>query len=151
MRYRDADAARVQVQNKLQLAMPLLPREVQQRDVSVEKSSSRFLMVVGVSLTPTTRPGEDISDYVAANMKDRQPYVPLGWATSSCLVACWEYAIWMNPTRADQIPTDMVDVINAIRSAERQSQQVSARWYAPPVKASSLTHRLLPKRVDLNG
>lgn len=43
----DADIAQVQVQNKLQLAMPLLPQEVQQQ-VSVEKSSSSFLMVVGV-------------------------------------------------------------------------------------------------------
>lgn len=44
----DADIAQVQVQNKLQLAMPLLPQEVQQQGVSVEKSSSSFLMVVGV-------------------------------------------------------------------------------------------------------
>ena len=40
----DADIAQVQVQNKLQLAMPLLPQEVQQQGVSVEKSSSSFLM-----------------------------------------------------------------------------------------------------------
>lgn len=36
----DPDIAQVQVQNKLQLAMPLLPQEVQQQGVSVEKSSS---------------------------------------------------------------------------------------------------------------
>ncbi len=35
----DADIAQVQVQNKLQLAMPLLPQEVQQQGVSVEKST----------------------------------------------------------------------------------------------------------------
>jgi multidrug efflux pump len=53
------------VQNKLQLAMPLLPQEVQQQGISVEKSSSSFLMVVGVINTngtmtrmifPTTSP-----------------------------------------------------------------------------------------------
>ncbi|SQC91704.1 Acriflavine resistance protein B [Cedecea neteri] len=44
----DADIAQVQVQNKLQLAMPLLPQEVQQQGVSVEKSSSSFLMVLGM-------------------------------------------------------------------------------------------------------
>ncbi len=49
----DADIAQVQVQNKLQLAMPLLP-EVQQQGVSVEKSSSSFLMVVGVINTDGT-------------------------------------------------------------------------------------------------
>src|SRR5690606_31454633 len=41
------DIAQVQVQNKLQLAMPLLPQEVQRQGVSVAKSSSGFLMVVG--------------------------------------------------------------------------------------------------------
>ncbi|HBH65487.1 MAG TPA: hydrophobe/amphiphile efflux-1 family RND transporter, partial [Erwinia persicina] len=43
----DADIAQVQVQNKLQLAMPLLPQEVQQQGIKVQKSSSSFLMVAG--------------------------------------------------------------------------------------------------------
>ncbi|MDO1659520.1 efflux RND transporter permease subunit, partial [Escherichia coli] len=66
----DAASAQFQVQNKLQLAMPLLPQEVQQQGVSVEKSSSSFLMVVGVINTDDTMTQEDISDYGAANMKD---------------------------------------------------------------------------------
>ncbi len=65
----DADIAQVQVQNKLQLAMPLLPQKYSSK-VSVEKSSSSFLMVVGVINTDGTMTQEDISDYVAANMKD---------------------------------------------------------------------------------
>ena len=40
----DPDIAQVQVQNKLQLATPLLPQEVQQQGISVEKSSSSYLM-----------------------------------------------------------------------------------------------------------
>ena len=43
----DPDIAEVQVQNKLQLAMPLLPQEVQQQGIGVEKSSSSFLLVAG--------------------------------------------------------------------------------------------------------
>ncbi len=51
----DPDIAQVQVQNKLQLATPLLPQEVQQQGISVEKSSSSFLMVAGfVSDNPNT-------------------------------------------------------------------------------------------------
>ena len=45
--FTDADIAQVQVQNKLQLAMPLLPQEVQQQGIQVKKSSSSFLMVAG--------------------------------------------------------------------------------------------------------
>ena len=36
----DPDIAQVQVQNKLALATPLLPQEVQQQGISVEKASS---------------------------------------------------------------------------------------------------------------
>ena len=43
----DPDIAQVQVQNKLQLAMPLLPQEVQAQGVNVSKSSAGFLMVLG--------------------------------------------------------------------------------------------------------
>jgi multidrug efflux pump len=43
----DPDIAQVQVQNKLQSALPLLPMEVQQQGVKVNKASSSFLMVVG--------------------------------------------------------------------------------------------------------
>ncbi|CAM5352468.1 Efflux pump membrane transporter OS=Stutzerimonas stutzeri OX=316 GN=CXK95_14515 PE=3 SV=1 [Stutzerimonas stutzeri] len=44
----DPDIAQVQVQNKLQLATPLLPQEVQQQGIRVTKSVRNFLMVVGV-------------------------------------------------------------------------------------------------------
>ena len=66
----DADIAQVQVQNKLQLAMPLLPQEVQQQGVSVEKSSSSFLMVLGMISTDGSMKQEDIADYVGATIKD---------------------------------------------------------------------------------
>src|SRR3546814_13638337 len=44
----DPDIAQVQVQNKLQLATPLLPQEVQQQGIRVTKAVRNFLMVVGV-------------------------------------------------------------------------------------------------------
>src|SRR5689334_12809662 len=43
----DPDIAQVQVQNKLQLATPLLPQVVQQQGISVSKAASGFLMVIG--------------------------------------------------------------------------------------------------------
>ena len=41
------DIAQVQVQNKLQLATPLLPQEVQQQGMRVAKATRNFLVVVG--------------------------------------------------------------------------------------------------------
>src|SRR5246127_5844732 len=42
------DIAQVQVQNKLQLATPLLPQTVQQTGVRVTKSSNGFLLIAAV-------------------------------------------------------------------------------------------------------
>ena len=44
----DPDIAQVQVQNKLQAATPLLPQEVQQQGIRVAKSTSNFLVIVGL-------------------------------------------------------------------------------------------------------
>src|ERR1700728_1859012 len=41
------DIAQVQVQNKLQLATPLLPPEVQLQGIRVAKSTRNFLLVIG--------------------------------------------------------------------------------------------------------
>src|SRR4051812_23209404 len=41
------DIAQVQTQNKLQLAVPLLPTQVQQQGIRVTKSTNSFLMVIG--------------------------------------------------------------------------------------------------------
>lgn len=50
--------------------MPLLPQEVQQQGVNVQKSSSSFLMVAAFISEDGKMSQEDIADYVAANVKD---------------------------------------------------------------------------------
>ena len=45
----DVDLATVKVQNKVSVAMPQLPQEVQREGVTVKKVSSAFLMAIGVS------------------------------------------------------------------------------------------------------
>src|SRR5690554_793496 len=57
------DIAQVQVQNKLQLAMPLLPQEVQRQGVNVSKASSGFLMVLGFVSEDGSMDKVDIADY----------------------------------------------------------------------------------------
>src|SRR6059058_2639327 len=66
----DADIAQVQVQNKLQLAMPLLPSQVQQAGVRVTKSSSDFLMVVAFVSRDHSMSKFDIADFVASKIQD---------------------------------------------------------------------------------
>ncbi|MCR6555845.1 efflux RND transporter permease subunit, partial [Aeromonas sp. CPF2-S1] len=66
----DPDIAQVQVQNKLQQAMSLLPQEVQQQGVRVQKTSSSFLMVAAFISTDGAMTNDDLADYVVANIKE---------------------------------------------------------------------------------
>ena len=64
------DIAQVQVQNKLQLASPLLPQVVQQQGIRVVKSSSSFLMVLGFVSEDGSMNASDIADYVASTINE---------------------------------------------------------------------------------
>jgi multidrug efflux pump len=62
----DPDTAQVQVQNKLQLAMPLLPQDVQRQGVNVSKSASGFLQVLAFVSEDGRMDKDDIADYVTS-------------------------------------------------------------------------------------
>ena len=72
----DPDIAQVQVQNKLQLATPLLPQEVQQQGMQVTKSSDSFLMVAAFTSEDGSLTRADLADYIASNVQDPVSRVP---------------------------------------------------------------------------
>ena len=118
----DPDIAQVQVQNKLQLATPLLPQEAQQQGISVEKSSSSFLLVAGfISDNPVTTQ-DDISDYVASNVKD--PISRLnGVGDVQLFGAQYAMRIWLDGNLLNKYNLTPVDVINALQV---QNDQIAA-------------------------
>ncbi|AGQ62214.1 multidrug efflux RND transporter permease subunit [Salmonella enterica subsp. enterica serovar Heidelberg str. 41578] len=118
----DPDIAQVQVQNKLQLATPLLPQEVQQQGISVEKSSSSFLMVAGfVSDNPNTTQ-DDISDYVASNIKDSISRLN-GMGDVQLFGAQYAMRIWLDANLLNKYQLTPVDVINQLKV---QNDQIAA-------------------------
>ena len=137
----DADIAQVQVQNKLQLAMPLLPQEVQQQGVSVEKSSSSFLMVLGMINTDGSMLQEDISDYLSATVKD-----PISRTSGVGDVQLFgsQYAmrIWLNPNALNNYNLTPIDVVAALKA---QNAQVAAGQLGgtPPVKGQELNASII--------
>jgi hydrophobe/amphiphile efflux-1 (HAE1) family protein len=66
----NSDIAQVQVQNKLQLAVPLLPATVQQSGIRVTKSTNSFLMVVGFVSADGSMSKYDIANYVVSHVQD---------------------------------------------------------------------------------
>jgi Cation/multidrug efflux pump len=64
----DPDIAQVQVQNKLAQATALLPEVVQRQGVTVQKSSSGFLMVIGLISEDGKLDATDLGDYLTTNL-----------------------------------------------------------------------------------
>lgn len=137
----DPDIAQVQVQNKLQLAMPLLPQEVQQQGVSVEKSSSSFLMVMAMISTDGSMTQDDIADYVGSNIKDPISRTS-GVGDVQLFGAQYAMRIWMDPNKLNNFQLTPVDVISAITA---QNAQVAAGQLGgtPPVKGQQLNASII--------
>ncbi|MBG2801426.1 efflux RND transporter permease subunit [Proteus sp. WDL240414] len=132
----DPDIAQVQVQNKLQLAMPLLPQEVQQQGISVDKSSSSFLMVAGFISSDGSMSQDDIADYVGATIKDPLSRVT-GVGETQLFGTQYAMRIWLDPDKLVKYNMTTLDVIGAIKA---QNNQVAAGQLGgtPPVPGQRL-------------
>jgi multidrug efflux pump len=115
------DTAQVQVQNKLQLAMPNLPQEVQQSGVRVNKPARNYLVVLGFISADNSMSNEELTDYVATNILD-----PLnrtkGVGDVNIFGAQYAMRVWLDPAKLVNYGLNPGDVIAAIRA---QNVQVS--------------------------
>ncbi len=116
------DIAQVQTQNKLQLAMPLLPQAVQQQGVRIQKSSSSFLMVAGFISDDPNMTQQDISDYVGSHIQDPLSRTE-GVGDYQLFGALYAMRIWMDPNKLNNYQLTPVDVINALTV---QNNQIAA-------------------------
>jgi multidrug efflux pump len=135
------DIAQVQVQNKLQLAMPLLPQEVQQQGISVEKSSSSYLLVAGFISDNPGLSQDDISDYVASNLKDTISRAN-GVGDVQLFGAQYAMRIWLNVDALNKYQLNPGDVVNQLKI---QNDQVAAGQLGgtPAVKNQQLNASII--------
>ncbi|ACO76450.1 Hydrophobe/amphiphile efflux-1 HAE1 [Azotobacter vinelandii CA] len=139
----DADIAQVQVQNKLQLATPLLPQEVQQQGIRVTKSVRNFLLIVGFVSEDGSMDRNDLANYIVSNIQD-----PLSRAkgVGDFQVFGSQYAmrIWLDPARLNNFQLTPVDVRNAVES---QNVQVSSGQFGglPAVPDQQLSATIIGK------
>src|SRR5690606_16818891 len=115
------DTAQMQVQNKLQLATPLIPQEVQQQGLRVTKPTRNFLTVVGFISTNDSMTNEDLSDFVASNILDQLNRAP-GVGDVQMFGSQYAMRIWLDPSKLTNFGLTPSDVISAIRA---QNVQVS--------------------------
>lgn len=118
----DPDIAQVQVQNKLQLATPMLPEEVQRQGLRVAKYKTNFMLVIGLVSEDGSMSPSDLGDYIVTNMQDP---IARTQGVGDFLVFGSQYAmrIWLDPERLNRYQLTPSDVIAAVQS---QNVQVSA-------------------------
>src|ERR1700726_2250547 len=113
------DTAQVQVQNKLQLATPLLPSEVQQQGIRVAKSTRNFLMAVGFVSDDGSMGSGDVADFVASHIQDPVSRTP-GVGDYQLFGAQYAMRIWLDSAKLNNYGLTPVDVSNAIRAQNVQ-------------------------------
>ena len=115
----DPDIAQVQVQNKLQQATTQLPQIVQQQGISVEKTTSSFLMVVGFISTDGKLDNDDLADYVVSNIKDPLSRID-GVGEIQLFGSQYAMRIWLDPLKLSSYQLTPDDVKNAITDQNAQ-------------------------------
>ena len=118
----DPDIAQVQVQNKLSLATPLLPQEVQKQGVQVAKATSNFLMVVGFVSEDGSLSDIDLGDYVASNVQDIVSRIN-GVGETQLFGSKYAMRIWLDPAKLHNYKLTPADISAAVSA---QNAQVSA-------------------------
>ncbi len=113
------DIAQVQVQDKLELALPLLPAEVQQQGVTVKKAAKNILLAVGFVSTDDSMKSEDIADFVASHVQDPVSRTP-GVGDYQLYGSQYAMRIWLDPAKLDNYGLTTVDVRNAIQAQNIQ-------------------------------
>lgn len=111
----DIDTAQVLVQNRVALAEPFLPEEVQRQGVNVRKNSPDLMMVIHVLSPDASRDTLYVSNYARTQIMDRLARIPgVGEAR---LIAERAYAmrIWIDPERAYILGLTAGDVLNGLR------------------------------------
>ena len=118
----DPNIAQVQVQNKLQLAVPLLPQIVQRQGIQVVKSTRNFLLIIGLVSEDGSLDRNGLTDYMVSNLQDIISRLDgvgelMMFGTQNAM------RIWLNPARLNSYHLTVTDVTTALQS---QNVQVSA-------------------------
>jgi len=131
------DIAQVQVQNKLSLAVPLLPDAVQRQGIQVTKSSAGYLLVIAFTAVDGAYSSTELADFITTNVQDTVSRVN-GVGEVQVFGSPYAMRIWLNPDKMNQFKVTPGDIRNAVLA---QNAQVSAGELggAPAVKGQTLT------------
>ncbi|MBB5347443.1 efflux RND transporter permease subunit [Desulfoprunum benzoelyticum] len=141
----DPDIAQVQVQNKLQQALKLLPDAVQKEGVQVAKSNSTFLMIVGLISSDPTVKNYDLADFMVNTLRDPLSRTP-GVGTIQVFGGQYAMRIWLDPGKLNSFQLTPTDVANAIR-AQNNQVAVGELGGSPSVPDQQLSYSMMAQTM----
>ncbi|MEP9400465.1 multidrug efflux RND transporter permease subunit [Sphingomonas sp. VNH70] len=135
----DLDAAQVLVQNRVAIATPRLPQEVQRLGIVTKKTSPDFLMVVNLVSPDRSLDTQYLSNYALTQVKDRLARIE--GVGDVQLFGARDYAmrVWIDPGRAASLGLTAGDIVAALRA---QNVQVAAGTLGQPPYAQGNAFQL---------
>ena len=139
------DIAQVQVQNKLSLATPLLPEAVQRQGITVNKSTSSFLMIIALASDDPSMTGRDLSDYAATYLLDPISRVD-GVGETMLFGAQYAMRVWLDPHKLLNYKMTPADVSSAI-TAQNAQLSVGQIGGTPAVPGQGMSFTILSQSL----
>ncbi|HXE00816.1 MAG TPA: multidrug efflux RND transporter permease subunit [Hyphomicrobium sp.] len=126
------DIAQVQVQNRVQTALPRLPADVRNIGVTVAKASPDLMMVVHLLSPDNSRDTLFISNYINFNVLDVLSRIQGVGSVTVFGGRDYSMRVWLDPDRLQSLALTANDVVEAL---QRQNVQVAAGVLGqPPLK-----------------
>ena len=141
----DVDVAWSKVQNKVQSTLPSLPDVVQNRGVTVAKSTRNYLMVVGLASEDGRLDHIDLADYATSKLESVLARVP-GVGEVEIFGAGYTMRVWLNPEKLTDYNLTVADVSAALKA---YNVEVSAGQFggAPAVKGQRLNASIVVQNM----
>ena len=116
------DTAAVQTQNRVNVALPRLPPEVQRQGVIVKKVSSAFLMAVSLVATDNRYDSLFLANYGQINLVNQLGSLPgVGDSRLGGGTLLYSMRVWVNPDKMAKLGLTATDISNAIQAQNRQN------------------------------
>jgi multidrug efflux pump len=119
----DSDMAQVLVQNRVSLALPVIPQLVQNEGISVKKMSPSTMMIVNLISPDGSRDDLYLSNYATIYVKDELGRVDGVAGITYLGQRDYSLRVWLNADRMAALGLSGADVVNAIN---QQNVQVAA-------------------------
>ena len=141
----DPDIAQMQVQNKVQQALKLLPNAVQAQGVQVNKSNSTFLMLLGLIADDPKLQNTDLVDFLVNTVRDPVSRVK-GVGSVQIFGAQYSMRVWLDPKKLTGYNLTVDDVNQAVLDQNNQVT-VGALGGSPAIKGQEISYSMMSQTM----